>query len=277
MSTTGPFSTLLRQRLPFVSLVGLAICGIVASDYFFLPSVVWLGVTTCSAVVFLVTRRKIAFAALVVSTFATVHVWQSHESQAARFGAWLGSNTKVAEARGIVRTEPRVFPSGRSSYELELSQLRLEGIELKPSFRLLVLQDGPAPAYGDELELRGTLARIEAPRNPGQFDFASWAARHGMFTQLSVSQSGGARVRRTAQGNPLVSFALEARARLRATLVEGVNDPTVADLLVAMVLGDVSSLPEDVQEEFRGTGTFHLFILPRLFLIMNDLRGHKGG
>jgi predicted membrane metal-binding protein len=26
-----------------------------------------------------------------------------------------------------------------------------------------------------------------------------------------------------------------------------------------MVLGDASSLPQDVQEEFRGTGTFHLF------------------
>jgi predicted membrane metal-binding protein len=75
-------------------------------------------------------------------------------------------------------------------------------------------------------------------------------------------------VLRTAQGNPLVSFALQARARLRATLIEGVNDPTVADLLVAMVLGDVSSLPEDVQEEFRGTGTFHLFSVSGLHVGM---------
>jgi ComEC/Rec2-related protein len=51
-------------------------------------------------------------------------------------------------------------------------------------------------------------------------------------------------------------------------LVEGVNDPTVADLLVAMVLGDVSSLPEDVQEEFRGTGTFHLFSVSGLHVGM---------
>ena len=89
-----------------------------------------------------------------------------------------------------------------------------------------------------------------------------------MFTQLRVSQSGDARLLRAAQGNPLVSFALEARARLRATLVEGVDDPTVADLLVAMVLGDVSSLPEDVQEEFRGTGTFHLFSVSGLHVGM---------
>ena len=77
MITIGPFSTLLRQKLPFVSLIGLAICGIVASDYFLLPSLVWLGVTICSAAMFLVTSRKIAFATLVVSAFATVQVWQS--------------------------------------------------------------------------------------------------------------------------------------------------------------------------------------------------------
>jgi competence protein ComEC len=268
MTQIGPLSTLLRQRLPFVSLLGLAICGIVASDFLLLPSMAWLGATICSAALFLMTRRKIAFAALVISAFATVHVWQSHESPAARFAAWLGSNTQVVEAHGVVRSEPRVFPGGRSSYELQLSQLRLESVELRPSFRLLVVQEGPAPAYGDELDLRGTLAKIETPRNPGQFNFAAWAARHGLFTQLRVSHSGDARVLRTAQGNPLVSFALQARARLRATLIEGVNDPTVADLLVAMVLGDVSSLPEDVQEEFRGTGTFHLFSVSGLHVGM---------
>jgi competence protein ComEC len=268
MTQIEPFSALLRQRLPFLFLLGLAICGIVASDYFLLPSAAWLGLTICSGAGFIMSSRKIAFAALVISAFATVHVWQSHESPAAQFAAWLGSNTQVAEARGVVRSEPRVFPGGRSSYELQLSHLRLAGRELRPSFRLLVVQDGPAPAYGDELDLRGTLTRIETPRNPGEFDFAAWAARHGLFTQLRIGEARDARLLRTAQGNPLVSFALQWRARLRATLVEGVNDPMVADLLVAMVLGDVSSLPENVQEEFRGTGTFHLFSVSGLHVGM---------
>jgi ComEC/Rec2-related protein len=65
-----------------------------------------------------------------------------------------------------------------------------------------------------------------------------------------------------------VSFALRARAWLRQTLIEGVNDPTVSDLLVAMVLGDASSLPQRIQEEFRGTGTFHLFSVSGLHVGM---------
>ena len=40
-----------------------------------------------------------------------------------------------------------------------------------------------------------------------------------------------------------MSLALRARAWLRHILTEGVEDATVSDLLVAIVLGDVSSLP----------------------------------
>ena len=138
----------------------------------------------------------------------------------------------------------------------------------EPSFRILVTQTGPAPAYGDELSLRGMLGKIESPRNPGQFDFAAWARRQGLFTQLQTAHTNDAEVLRRSQGNPVVSFALRTRAWLRQMLIEGVDDPTVSDLLVAMVLGDVSSLPERVQEEFRGTGTFHLFSVSGLHVGM---------
>jgi competence protein ComEC len=268
MSSMRPFVMLLRQRLPFLSLLGLAMSGIVISSFLHLVSLPCLFATICFGALFLVTRRDIIFAALVVSVFATVHVWQSHESQAARFAAWLGSRSQPAEAQGVVMSEIRTFPSGRSSYEVRLSRLRVGNLELAPSFRLLVVQEGPTPTYGDEVDLRGTLTKIESPRNPGQFDFAAWSARQRLFTQLRVSDSDDTRVLRRSQGNPLVSFALQARAKLRAILTEGVNDAVIADLLVAMVLGDASSLPHDVQEEFRGTGTFHLFSVSGLHVAM---------
>jgi hypothetical protein len=91
----------------------------------------------------------------------------------ARFAAWLGVRSLSAEARGVVVSEPHIFSGGRSSFELRLSWLRVEGLELKPSFRILVTQTGPAPAYGDELSLSGTLGRSNrlAIR---VFDFAAW-------------------------------------------------------------------------------------------------------
>lgn len=268
MTATGPISTLLRQRLPFLSLLALAICGIAVSEQLNAPSIPWIVTAVLAAAIFFATGRRIAFLGLVVCAFGTLHVWQSNESQAARFAAWLGSRSLSAEARGIVTSEPRVFPDGRSSSEMRLLWLGVESMEFRPSFRLMVEQPGPPPAYGDEVGLRGTLKNIESPRNPGQFDFATWSGRHGVYTQLRSGHRNDMQILRNSQGNPLVAFALRTRAWLRHTLIAGVNDPTVSDLLVAMVLGDVSSLPEHVQEEFRGTGTFHLFSVSGLHVGM---------
>ena len=127
------------------------------------------------------------------------------------------------------------FPEDRSSFEIRLSWLRVESMEFRPSFRLMVEQPGPPPAYGDEVLLLGTLKNIESPRNPGQFDFAAWSGRHGVFTHLRSVHRNDVQILRNSQGNPLVAFALQTRAWLRQTLIAGVNDPTVSDLLVAMV------------------------------------------
>jgi len=289
MTATGPISALLRQRLPFLSLLALAICGIAVSEQLNAPSIPWIVTAVFSAAIFFATGRRIAFGALVICAFGTLHVWQSNESQAARFAAWLGPRSLPAEARGIVSSEPRVFPGGRSSFEIRLSWLRIESMEFRPSFRLMVEQPGPPPAYGHEVLLLGTLKNIESPRNPGQFDFAAWSGRHGVFTHLRSGHRNDVQILRNSQGNPLVAFALQTRAWLRQTLIAGVNDPTVSDLLVAMVLGDVSSLPEHIQEEFRGTGTFHLFsvsglhvgmisvLLWYLFKVLRLPRGHAAG
>ena len=268
MSATNPIAALLRRRLPFLPLLILAICAIAISQRAHAPSILWLTGAGLAAAMFFATGRAIAFGALTVCVFATLHLWRSGESQSAQFGAWLGARSLPAEARGIVTSEPRIFSSGSSSIEVRLSQLRVEGIELVPSFVLQVEWPGLPPAYGDEVLLRGTLERIGPPRNPGQFDFAAWSARQGIFTHMRVEHRNDAQILRQNQGNPLVSLALRTRAWLRQTLIQGVNDPTVSDLLVAMVLGDVSSLPERIQEEFRGTGTFHLFSVSGLHVGM---------
>ena len=268
MNATHPIATLLRQRLPFLSLLVFAICGIAISSCASASSILWLAAALLTAAAFFATGRKIAFGVFTVCCFAALHLWESGESQAARFAEWLGSRSLPAEARGIVASEPRAFPAGNSSFDIRVSQLRLNGAELAPSFRLQIEWPGPPPAYGDEVLLRGTLRRIEPPRNPGQFDFAAWSARQGIFTRMRVEHRNDALILRQNQGNPLVSFALRTRAWLRQTLIEGVNDPIVSDLLVAMVLGDVASLPERIQEEFRGTGTFHLFSVSGLHVGM---------
>jgi competence protein ComEC len=264
----NPIATLQKQRIPFLSLLTLAVCGIALAEHTAAPSLLWLTATLIASAIFFAAQRRMVFGVLVICAFATLHVWRSDESQAALFAEWLGSDREAAEVRGIVVSEPRVLSPRNSSLEVRVSHLRLGSRELAPAFVMRVDWPGPPPWYGDEVLLRGTLSRIEPPRNPGEFDFAAWSARQRIFTRLQVAHPNDAQIVRHNRGNPLVSLALGTRAWLRQTLTEGVNDPTVSELLVAMVLGDVSSLPERIQEEFRGTGTFHLFSVSGLHVGM---------
>lgn len=248
----------LRQRLPFHPLLACGIIGILLGHFTPWPSSVWLIATFASAALSFLIRRPPTLGLLILSVFATVHLWQSRESPGAEFARGLPSQTP-ATVIGIVSTEPRVFSASRSSFELRVSSLFVGGQERHPAITLLVNWPGQPPAYGDKLQIPGLLGPLDPPRNPGQFDFARWAALRGIYTRLEVNDPIHSQVLDRDQGNPLVVLALRTREWMRQTLIRGVDDPIVSNLLVGMVLGDVSEIPNFVQEQFRGTGTFHLF------------------
>ena len=248
----------LRQRLPFHPLLACGIIGILAGRFTPWSSGVWLAAVAVSAVLYFFMRRPPTLGLLILSVFAAVHVWQSRESPAAEFARLLPPDTS-ATVIGVVSAEPRVFSVRRSSFEFRVSSLSVDGRETHPAITILVNWPGQPPAYGDKLQIPGALGPLKPPRNPGQFDFASWAALRGIYTRLEVNDLIRSQLLARDQGNPLVVLANRSREWMRQTLIQGVHDPTVSNLLVGMVLGDVSEIPNLVQEQFRGTGTFHLF------------------
>jgi competence protein ComEC len=259
-------SSLFRQRLPFLFLLLSAITGILLGRFLPLPSPVWLGVAAVSAVIFFRGRRGLGL--LGISVFACLQLWQGRESAAAGLARWIGPSAVSAEGRGVVASEPRVFDSGTVSFDLRVTRLAARGEVFTPHVTVLANWPEPAPAYGDEVRLTGTLQNLAPPRNPGQFDFAAWSALRQIYSRLEARDPRDAEILSSHHGHALQKAALAARSWMRNVMVRGLNDPAVADLVVAMVLGDTSSLPERVQEQFRGTGTFHLFSVSGLHVGM---------
>lgn len=251
-------AALFRQRFPFLPLLACAVAGILAAELAKGPSSFWLIAAFASAGAFFLTRKQTTFAALCFCLFALMHLWQSRESAAAQFAGWLGPRSLLTEAHGIVVSEPRSF-SDKSSFELRLSRMRVEGRELSAPLTLQVEWTGPPPVYGDEVRVVGSLENPGPPRNPGQFDFAAWSARRSIYTRLRVGHANDAAILASHRGNPLVTTALRARNWMRETLTRGLDDPIASDLIIGMVLGETTTMPERIQEQFRGTGTFHLF------------------
>ncbi len=258
MKAKGSIAALFRQRLPFLPLLVCAVAGIVAAELAPCPSGFWLIAAGLMAAGFFLTRKPVAFVALCFGIFGLVHLWQSRESAAAQFADWLGSRNFLAEAHGVVVSEPRSF-SDKTSFELHLSQLRVDGRKLTTPLTVQVEWTGPPPVYGDEVRVVGSLGNLEPTRNPGQFDFAAWSARRSLYTRLRVAHPHDATILASGQGNPLVTLSSQARNWMRQTLTQGVDDPIASDLIIGMVLGETSSIPERIQEQFRGTGTYHLF------------------
>ncbi len=255
---------LFRQRMPFLPLLGLGVAGIALAEWLPLSANIWLVLLGIALVLFLAFRnheniRRAAFAALAISAFAVAHLWQDREALPAYFAQWLGEATPLVEMTGTVSSKPRVFSEHSASFDLKLDDMKWENHKFPLSITTLVRWPGTPPNYGDKLSITGVLQKLPPPRNPGQFDFTAWAARHGKFTQLEVDHPFDAKMIAPNEGSPLMAAALGLREVMSQRLTAGIDDPVVSDLILGMVLGDTSTMPEAIQKEFRGTGTFHLF------------------
>lgn len=254
-------STLVQQRWPFLPLVFGAAAGIVAASCLPCPAWAWGFLATVGFAMLWTRWTSAAFGLFLCSAFALLQVWQTRDSPGARLAIWLGDQAPIVEVTGLVVEEPRTSESGRSSFRLELQAWTTSSATKLPSgLRVIAsLKNGTPPAYGDVVAVRGVLANIRPPRNPGQFDFARWSQRQGLYSSISIAHPNDLAILETNQGNPLVALALQLRQWMAERLTSGMNDPAVSDLLLGMVLGDTSTMDQQVQEDFRGTGTFHLF------------------
>jgi ComEC/Rec2-related protein len=120
---------------------------------------------------------------------------------------------------------------------------------------------GPASELrcGDELEFAAALEPVAPSLVPGQFNSRGKDARQGIFYQASVAPRDWQRVA-TGGGDWLQRLSYAARDwaydRLRIGLED---DPRMADFLAGMLIGYHQQIPQDIEQDFRRTGTIHVF------------------
>ena len=122
---------------------------------------------------------------------------------------------------------------------------------------------GPAQEIrgGDELEFAAPLVEPARTLSPGQFDFRAWSAQRGIYYQTTIGSRNWTRLENGAgfwwRG---ISYRLRdwAYARLQLGLED---DPRTADFLSGMLIGYRQEIPADIEQEFRQTGTLHVFAI----------------
>ena len=122
----------------------------------------------------------------------------------------------------------------------------------------LVRERGERPFhYGDRLLLEGRLSEPEAFQG---FDYREYLARQGIRLNMLLPK---ATLLAEGEGNAVLSGVHQLRGRLSDSLARSLPEPQ-ASVGQAMLLGRRGSLPSDVRDEFRDTGTSHLLAISGL-------------
>lgn len=261
---------LLATRLPFAGLFLAAAAGIVTADRLDVGSVVFAAACLACLVVWTVRRGTVWILLASGCAFGAVHLWQTTESSSRRFAESLGSGSRTAVLEMRVLDEPSAFGAMRLRFAGEVLSLVGGGPTVGRGVRLAVLTPRDAPvARGAVIRVRAALRAIPPPRNPEAFDARAWFALRGIYAEAEVPSVQDVTLLRAPSAWSLGAVADRCRSWMHATLREGIGgDPVVCELLAGMVLGITAAIPDDLQEDFRNTGTFHLFSVSGLHVGM---------
>ena len=258
--------------LPFAGIFAAAATGSAAGLFLGGP---WLsaGVALfCLAAVFILGDRA-AYAAMVAGTalaFAAMGSFRGTSSPAARFADRLVVPVAL-DVEGRVVSVPSARGENRWSLDLEGTRWGRFG-----SFPMRVAADwrGPAPEIGDLVRISGSLEPLERPRNPGEFDPGPWLARRGIFCKLVASSPQACAIAAKGSRLAMPSIASRAAAWIERTVTAGLDPSSPeAALIVGMTVGQTRGLDPALEDDFRATGTFHLFSVSGLHVGMVALIG----
>lgn len=261
-----------RQRYPFLGILLSSIAGILLSSLFGPGVLLFIGLSCASLFLFLFRKLGGICWAVTLVVFALLHLWSWSLSPARTLADDLDRERDVVAVRGVIIGEPRRSQSGLATFPLRIEEVsRVEGgkIITKAPLTLQVRWSGKRPFYGDRVLFQGMAGRPTPPRNPGEMDYRRWLARHGIYTRIEVDPSMPGTIESGGHGNPLMAFAIRSRQRMEEILaIDLAGAPEVRGAIDGICLGVTEHAPEGFTDDFRFTGTMHLFAVSGLHVGM---------
>lgn len=120
-----------------------------------------------------------------------------------------------------------------------------------------------SPSIGEHWTFRGMAIPIDPPRTPGAFDRRSWLLSNGIacrFNAFEGSLSGKGHFK-----SRLLALSEKCRHAVASILSEhGARKDIPTQIMISVLLGDKTSLSNDVMDDFRTSGSLHIFAVSGL-------------
>jgi competence protein ComEC len=165
------------------------------------------------------------------------------------------NNRGEVTVEGVIEADPDV----RDTYinlRIRADRLTLPDQAARPIEGLLLTRPSrPAEfKYGERVRVTGELV---APPEFATFSYRDYLARQGVYSLIDRPRVV---VLGRDQGSPILAAVYAFRDRARTVIAHILPEPQ-ASLLTGILLGDDNGLPQDVQDEFRTTGTTHIIAI----------------
>jgi competence protein ComEC len=166
---------------------------------------------------------------------------------------WAYTGRKVLVV-GVVTQQPDRREDKQSAV-IAAERVVVDDVELAVG-GLVLLQLAPNPElrYGQRVQLEG---KLDQPKTGDDFDYRAYLARHGVYalmTKPKLTLLPG------AAGASWQRLMLGLNDRARSTALKLIAEPH-ASLLIGILLGVQSTIPDDVLEAFSATGTSHILVI----------------
>lgn len=113
----------------------------------------------------------------------------------------------------------------------------------------------PTFAYGDRLEIRGSL---DEPKAFDNFNYPLFLERFHIFAEMLRPRF--VKIISHNRGSPLMAHLYALRASTESYIQRQLPEPE-ASFLGGILLGEKRSIPADIQEALQNTGTVHLIVI----------------
>ena len=255
--------------IPFA--LGIAVSGQIGTGLF--VSLAAAAVFAAASAVFS-SAKNVSHAALYIAVFflgASSHINSNllPPDHVSRF-AGAGARESRAVIRGTVEDDPVVEAafSGERKISFTLSAAGIKQRDLWQKSEGLVrafiyTRENRSFEFGDEVVLEGFLSKPSGLKNPGLFDYAKRLANGGIYCILTSGDRGRVEVTGGLPANPVKRAAYRIRRAMRSALDRRLDGPDAA-FAKAMLIGDRSSLGDDLNDEFIKTGTVHILSISGL-------------
>ncbi len=239
-------------------------------------------------------RGKVSniFLLLSVSSFAALLYVNSNIFPNNHISQFLGEEKLKTSVVGIIRspalTRRPYYGNINSTYLFEIEGIKDKGewlgVEGLSQIRIQTEKDYE---YGDRLLVRGAIKRPGLPittnvgaesysartsgglrirpynvTNPN-FNYREYLERQNIFALINTKEHNITLLSHNYKSNPIFRYTYSIREKLKNKIIEKMPLESGA-FLRAILLGDRSELPKDIQTSFKNSGTMHILAISGL-------------